>query len=103
MVNPVSTELYTGAPATAHTAEFAQNTAPAQATKTQAAVSHDPVTLSAAAEAQLLAQQGQSVAQIALSIGLSATTVDSDLGIQTSSTAIPQPVAAAAAVHAKLA
>ena len=103
MVNPVSTELYTGAPATAETAEAAQNTAPTQATEKKAPAGHDQVTLSADARAQLLEQQGQSVAQIALSLGLSAATVDSYLGIQPSSTAVSQPVAAAAALHTKLA
>ncbi len=103
MVNPVSTELYTGAPATAHTAEVAQNTAPTQATETQAPAGKDHVTLSAGAQAQLLEQQGQSVAQIAVSLGLSASTVDSYLGIQASSPAVSQPVAAAAVLHTKLA
>ncbi len=60
------------------------------------------VTLSAGAQAQLLQQQGQSVNEIASSLGLSTATVDSYLGIA-AATAIPQPVAAAAVLGTKLA
>ena len=115
MVNPVSTELYTAIPIAAYVAETAQGKAsPHAVEKTQADARNqgpldpgtlnkatpnkdsDQVTLSADAQAQLLDQQGKSVTQIALLLGLSTATVDSYLGIQPGSAVVSQPVAAAA-------
>ena len=50
---------------------------------------HDTVKLTESEQVQLLLQQGDSVAQIATSLSLSTTLVDSYLGIQAATPAIP--------------
>jgi hypothetical protein len=74
-------------------------TAPAQTQPVPQAQSlpEDTVTLSAAAQANAMYQSGQSVSSIASSLGASASTVDSYLGI---TAAVAVPLHAAHAAHA---
>jgi len=59
------------------------------ATKTTKGSQEDTVTLSAAAQAKLLHQQGHSVTAIAASLGIDAQTVDGYLSIPIDSTTDP--------------
>jgi hypothetical protein len=75
-------------------------TAPAQTQPAPQAAQNlpeDTVTLSAAAQANAMYQSGQSVSSIASSLGASASTVDSYLGI---TAAVAVPLHAAHAAHA---
>jgi hypothetical protein len=92
-----SNSVYNTTQATSATAtQQATKTAPTPAATTTTTSKGDTVTLSAAAQARVLHQSGQSVASIASALGTDTKTVDSYLGI-TVTQAIDQALKAAEA------
>jgi hypothetical protein len=84
--------------ATPSSSDYSTSNTPAKTSsakpETTSAVPQDEVKLSVAAQAKLLEHQGQSVAQIASNLAVSKETVESDLGVTSTSTSQAQSLVA---------